>query len=112
MSCLPVAAGKLAAPPTVRPASLHVLEGRLRVQAEGERWDLGQVTSATNRHGRPRRFTPAWRLWRWGPRHVRSCLRAAALVPIGGLLTSTLLTLVFVRAIYAICDDMEDSLGD
>ena len=29
-----------------------------------------------------------------------------------GLLTSTLLTLVFVRAIYAICDDMEDSLGD
>ena len=39
-------------------------------------------------------------------------LKAAALVPIGGLLTSTLLTLVFVRAIYAICDDMEDSLGD
>jgi len=112
MSCLPVAAGKLAAPPTVQPASLHVLEGRLRVQAEGERWDLGQVTSATNRHGRPRRFTPAWRLWRWGPTHVRSCLQAAALVPIGGLLTSTLLTLVFVRAIYAICDDMEDSLGD
>ena len=57
-------------------------------------------------------ISPARRLWRWGPRHVRSCLRAAALVPIGGLLTSTLLTLVFVRAIYAICDDMEDSLGD
>ena len=39
-------------------------------------------------------------------------LKAAALVPIGGLLTSTLLTLVFVPAIYAIFDDMEDSLGD
>ena len=39
-------------------------------------------------------------------------LKAAALVPIGGLLTSTLLTLVFVPAIYAIVDDMEDSLGD
>ena len=39
-------------------------------------------------------------------------LKAAALVPIGGLLTSTLLTLVFVPAVYAIFDDMEDSLGD
>jgi Cu/Ag efflux pump CusA len=44
---------------------------------------------------------------------VRSeLLKAAALVPIGGLLTSTLLTLVFVRAIYALFDDVEDSLGD
>jgi hypothetical protein len=41
-----------------------------------------------------------------------AALKAAALVPIGGLLTSTLLTLVFVRAIYALFDDMEDSLGD
>ena len=39
-------------------------------------------------------------------------LKAAALVPIGGLLISTLLTLVFLPAIYAICDDLEDSLGD
>ena len=39
-------------------------------------------------------------------------LKAAALVPIGGLLTSTLLTLVVVRAIYALFDDVEDSLGN
>jgi hydrophobic/amphiphilic exporter-1 (mainly G- bacteria), HAE1 family len=39
-------------------------------------------------------------------------LKAAALVPIGGLLTSTLLTLVFVPAIYAIFNDMEESSGD
>jgi hypothetical protein len=57
-----------------------------------------------------RRF--ARRRRRWGPRHVRSCLKAAALVPIGGLLTSTLLTLVVVRAIYALFDDVEDSLGN
>jgi HAE1 family hydrophobic/amphiphilic exporter-1 len=35
-------------------------------------------------------------------------LRAAALVLVGGLLTSTLLTLVFVPAMYTIFDDIED----
>jgi hypothetical protein len=37
-------------------------------------------------------------------------LRAAALVLIGGLLTSTLLTLVFVPAIYTIFDDIQQLL--
>jgi hypothetical protein len=35
-------------------------------------------------------------------------LRAAALVLIGGLLTSTLLTLVFVPAMYTIFDDVQE----
>jgi HAE1 family hydrophobic/amphiphilic exporter-1 len=35
-------------------------------------------------------------------------LKAAALVLIGGLLTSTLLTLVFVPAMYTIFDDIEE----
>jgi HAE1 family hydrophobic/amphiphilic exporter-1 len=37
-------------------------------------------------------------------------LRAAALVLIGGLLTSTLLTLVFVPAMYTIFDDIQQLL--
>ena len=35
-------------------------------------------------------------------------LKAAALVPIGGLLTSTLLTLVFVPAMYTLFDDAQE----
>ena len=34
-------------------------------------------------------------------------LKAAALVPIGGLLTSTLLTLVFVPAMYELFDNLQ-----
>jgi HAE1 family hydrophobic/amphiphilic exporter-1 len=37
-------------------------------------------------------------------------LRAAALVLVGGLLTSTLLTLVFVPAMYTVFDDIEASI--
>jgi hydrophobic/amphiphilic exporter-1 (mainly G- bacteria), HAE1 family len=38
-------------------------------------------------------------------------LKAAAIVLIGGLLTSTLLTLVFVPAMYTIFDDIQNALG-
>jgi hypothetical protein len=37
-------------------------------------------------------------------------LKAAALVLIGGLVTSTLLTLVFVPAMYTVFDDLEEAV--